>query len=112
MARVPPNPAVPRNTADLTAFFETWHGAGTWAGSLGRCFMVVNLLLALHLWAELRSLPRGSFAERGRQLVAYGGAALLLVYLQHALLAAGRIEPGFRILWVIRVGLGAVGPGP
>lgn len=93
------------NAQAVTAFWEIWHGPGGWAGSLQRGFMVVNILLALYLWAELRALPRCSFAERSVQLLAYGGAGALLLYLQWALLRVSQIEPPFRLIRLPLTGL-------
>ena len=100
MALHTPNREFYANAGALTAYWEIWHGPYGWAGSLQRSFMIVNVLLALYVWACLRGLPRGGFVDRCQQLLAYGGAAMLLMYLQHALLKASLLEPSFRAIRV------------
>jgi hypothetical protein len=98
LARYQPNQTVLRNATDATGYWEIWHGSGQWGGTLQGCFMIINLLLVLYLWAFLRGLPRGTFADRCQQLLAYGGSAMLLMYLQHALLKASLLEPAYRVI--------------
>lgn len=106
LARFHPNKMYPVNADDLTAFWLILHSPGQWGGTLQGCLAVVNVLLALYLWACLRGLPRGGFADRCQQLVAYGGAAALLLYLQLALLRVSQVEPAWRLIRLPLTSLG------
>lgn len=98
LARWHPNRVVFQNARDVTGHWEIWHGSGQWGGTLQGCFMIVNLLLVLYLWACLRGLPRGTFADRCQQLLVFGGGAMLLMYLQTALLRVSLLEPAYRVI--------------
>ena len=100
LAQFHPNKMILVNADDLTGFWMILHSPGQWGGTLQGCFSIVNLLLALYLWACLRGLPRGSFWDRSQQLLVYGGAAALLMYLQHALLRVSLVEPAWRVIRV------------
>lgn len=80
--------------------WEFWFGVVDGAPSIQLSTMVVNILLVLFLWVQFRGLPRGSFGQRTFQLVTFGGAAVLLAYLQIAFRVFSGIEPTyFRLLY-------------
>ncbi len=60
--------------------------------------MGVNALLVVFLWLQFRGLPRGSLRARSLRLLAYGGAAVLLAYLQYGLAVLATVEPAIRLI--------------
>jgi hypothetical protein len=98
VARYPPHSPQWVNADRIFAFWEFWHSEVGWAGSVQRAMMIVNLLLVLFLWAQLRGRPRGSFRQRSLQLLVFGGSAGLLVYLQYFLARVSLAEPAFRVI--------------